>query len=195
MLYIFSEPPSCELLRHTFNHLVARVSDGVNRMTKTNDHFFVFHALADICFGFVRRFVALLDLQRHFIRPAVFWPAQCANRANNRGIHIRAGARNHPTGKGGGVKLVFGVQHQRDMHRLFPALRWLFAVQQMQEVTADGVVIGFRLDAFAVVAVVIPIKENRAKRRQQFVGNIRAPETVCPLFLAACSRARKHRCA
>ena len=41
--------------------------------------------------------------------------------------------------------------------------RRLFAVQQMQEVTTDGVVIGFRLDAFAVVTVVIPIKENRAK--------------------------------
>lgn len=163
MLYIFSEPPSCELLRHTFDHLMTRVGDGINRMTKTNDHFFVFHPLADIGFGFVRRFVALLDLQRHFIRPAVLRPAQCTNRANNRGIHIRAGARNHPAGKGGGVKLVFGVQHQRNMHRLFPALRRLFAMQQMQEVTADGVVIGFRLNAFAVVAVVIPVEKNRAK--------------------------------
>lgn len=77
---------------------------------------------------------------------------------------------------------MFGVQHQRDMHRLFPALRWLFAVQQMQEVTADGVVIGFRLDAFAVVAVVIPIKENRAKRRQQFVGNIPRARDGMPSF-------------
>ena len=77
---------------------------------------------------------------------------------------------------------MFGVQHQRDMHRLFPALRWLFAVQQMQEVTADGVVIGFRLDAFAVVAVVIPIKENRAKRRQQFVGNIPRARDGMSLF-------------
>lgn len=163
MLYIFSEPPSCELLCHAFDHLVARVGNGINRMTKTNHYFFVFHPLADISFGFVRRFVALLDLQRHFIRPAVFRPAQCANRANNGGIHIRASARNHPAGKGGSVKLVFGVQHQRNMHRLFPALRRLFAVQQMQEVTADRVVISFRLDAFAVVAVVIPVEKNRTK--------------------------------
>ena len=54
---------------------------------------------------------------------------------------------------------MFGVQHQRDMHRLFPALRRL-AVQQMAKVTADRVVISFRLDAFAVVAVVIPVEES-----------------------------------
>ncbi len=31
------------------------------------------------------------------------------------------------------------------MHRLFPALGWLFTVQQMQEMAADGIIVGFRL--------------------------------------------------
>lgn len=77
---------------------------------------------------------------------------------------------------------MLGVQHQRNMHRLFPALRRLFAMQQMQEVTADGIVIGFWLDAFAVVAVVIPVEKNRAKRRQQFVGNIPRTRDGMTLF-------------
>ena len=77
---------------------------------------------------------------------------------------------------------MFGVQHQRNMHRLFPALRRLFTMQQMQEMTAYRIVIGFRLDAFTVVAVVIPVEKNRAQRRQQFVGNITRAGDGMPLF-------------
>lgn len=67
---------------------------------------------------------------------------------------------------------MLGIQHQRNMHRLFPALGWLFTVQQMQEMAADGIIVGFRLNTFAVVAVVIPVKKDRAERSQQLIGNI-----------------------
>ncbi len=67
---------------------------------------------------------------------------------------------------------MLGIQHQRNMHRLFPALGWLFTVQQMQEMAADGIIVGFRLNTFAVVAVVIPVKKDRAERGQQLIGNI-----------------------
>ena len=161
---------------------MARVGDGVNRMTKANHHFFVFNAFTDIRFRFVWRFVALLDLQRYFIRPAVFRTTQCANRADNRGIHIGSGPCNHAAGEGGGVEFVFGVQHQRNMHRFFPASRRLFAMQQMQEVAANGIIVSFRLNTLAVMAVVIPVQENRTERCQQLVGNIACTGDGVPFF-------------
>ncbi|MNI59433.1 hypothetical protein D3C73_1145960 [compost metagenome] len=61
-----------KLLRHALDHLMPRVSKGVDRVTKANHHLFVFYTFTDISFGFIRGFVALLNFQRHFVRPAVF---------------------------------------------------------------------------------------------------------------------------
>ena len=48
------------------------------------------------------------------------------------------------------------------------------AVEQMEKVTADRVVVGLDIDALAVVAPVIPVEQHRALRRQQAVGGCRA---------------------
>jgi len=45
-------------------------------------------------------------------------------------------------------------------------------VQQVQEVPADGVVIGLQFDAAAVVAPVIPVEEDRTEARHQAIGNV-----------------------
>ncbi len=79
-------------------------------------------------------------------RPAVFRPAQCANRANNRGI------QSEPVPA---ITRLVKVEALNSCWRTapakyaspFPSFATAFRVQQMQEVTADGVVIGFRLDA------------------------------------------------
>ncbi|MPN44357.1 hypothetical protein SDC9_191922 [bioreactor metagenome] len=55
---------------------------------------------------------------------------------------------------------MLGVQHQRNMHRFFPASRRLFAMQQVQEVTANGIIVSFRLNTLAVMAVVIPVQKD-----------------------------------
>ena len=75
-------------------------------------------------------------------------------------MHVGAGAGNHAAGEGGGVELVLGVEDQRGMHRLDPGVRWLLAVQQMQEVAADGVIVGFDFDPLAVVREVMPVEQH-----------------------------------
>ena len=50
-------------------------------MTEADDDFFLFQAGAYIALGLIGRGVALLNLQRNFIRTAVLGPAQRADRA------------------------------------------------------------------------------------------------------------------
>ncbi len=45
-------------------------------------------------------------------------------------------------------------------------------MQQVQEVPADGVVLGLDLDALAGVAEVIPVAEHRAEAGEQAVGDV-----------------------
>ncbi|MNN84587.1 hypothetical protein D3C81_2017670 [compost metagenome] len=78
---------------------------------------------------------------------------------------------------------MFGVEHQRGVHRLFPAFRGPGAMQQMEEMAANRVVIGFRLDAFAVVAIVIPVQQHGTERGQEFVGDIAGARGAMRLFL------------
>ena len=58
------------------------------------------------------------------------------------------------------------------MHRALVRRRRLPAVQQMQEVRADRIVVGFDVDAAAVVGVVVPVEQHRAERGHQPVGDV-----------------------
>lgn len=193
MWYIFSEPPSSESCFAT-----RLITGGAGRRWCKPD---VQSQSPPLCFP---RVYGYPPLPRPAFHNAVEFPAtphspcrvsaaQRANRADNRGVDIRAGSGNHPAGKRRGVELMLGIQHQRNMHRLFPALGWLFTVQQMQEMAADGIIVGFRLNTFAVVAVVIPVKKDRAERGQQLIGNIARAGDGMSSFPAGCSPARKRR--
>ncbi len=98
--------------RDLFDHLMARIGDGVHRVPEANHHLFVVDAAANVGFRFVRRFIALLDLQRHLVGAAVLRPAQRANGANDRRIDVGSGAGDHPAGEGRGVEFMLGVQDQ-----------------------------------------------------------------------------------
>ncbi len=82
--------------------------------------------------------------------PRRVWPAQCANRANNRGIHIRAGPAITRLVKVEALNSCSAYSTARYASP-FPSFAMAFRRAADEEVTADGVVIGFRLDAFAVV--------------------------------------------
>ena len=69
-------------------------------------------ALADIRFRFVGIVVTLLDVQRHFIRAAVFRAAQRADGARDGRMDVRARAGDDAAGEGRGVEFVFRVQDQ-----------------------------------------------------------------------------------
>ena len=133
--------------RDFLDHLVARIADRVDRVAEADDDFLALDARLDVGLGLVRRLVALLHLEGDFVGAAVLRPAQRADRAGDAGIDVRAGAGNHARGEGRGVELVLGVEVERDVHRLDPRLRRRLAVQQVQEVAADRVVVGLDLDA------------------------------------------------
>ena len=58
------------------------------------------------------------------------------------------------------------------MHRALVRWRRLPAMEQMQEVRADRIVVGFDVDPAAVVGVVVPVEQHRSKRGHQPVGDI-----------------------
>ena len=140
-------------------------------MAEADDDFLALDAGADVGLGLVRRFVALLHLEGDLVGAAVLGPAQCADGAGDAAVHVGAGAGDDAAGEGAGVELVLGVEDQRGVHGGDPALLGLLAVQQVQEVAADAVVVGLDVDAPAVVAVVVPVQQHRAQRGHQLVGD------------------------
>ncbi len=76
----------------------------------------------------------------------------------------------NPGGEGRGVEFVLGVEDQRNVHHLDVQLARLLAVQQVQEMAADGHFVGHTLDALAFAAEAIPVAHDRRERGQQAVG-------------------------
>ncbi|MNS54969.1 hypothetical protein D3C72_877900 [compost metagenome] len=109
--------------------------------------------------------------------------AQCADGAADRRMHVRARAGNHAGREGGGVELVLRVEDQRGLHRAFPQLGRRLAVQQVQEVGADGIIVRLHLDAAAVVAVVIPVQQHRAEAGHQLVRDVARARRVVVVLL------------
>ena len=58
------------------------------------------------------------------------------------------------------------------MHRALVRWRRLPAMEQMQEVRSDRIVVGFDVDPAAVVGVVVPVEQHRSQRGHQPVGNV-----------------------
>lgn len=68
------------------------------------------------------------------------------------------------------------------MHGFFPRRRRFFAMQQVQEVAADRVVVRFHFDALAVMAIVVPVQQHGAERRHQAVGDVARAWRVMVVF-------------
>ncbi|MNN26571.1 hypothetical protein D3C81_1400780 [compost metagenome] len=96
--------------------------------------------------------------------------AQRADGRGDAGIQVGQGRGTDPRGEGRGVELVLGVEDQRDVHHLDVQLARLLAVQQVQEVAANGVFIAGAVDAHAIVGEAVPVAHYRREQRQQAVG-------------------------
>ena len=129
-------------------------------MAEANDDLLLGNALSDVFLGLCGGMVALLNFIGDFVRAAVLRSAQCADSASYRGIYVRSGAGDDTTGKGRGIELVLRIQNQRGVHGAFPGRGGRPAMQQVQEMRADGIVIGFGFNATAVVAPVIPVEQH-----------------------------------
>ncbi|KAG1242551.1 hypothetical protein G6F68_016139 [Rhizopus microsporus] len=117
--------------------------------------------------------------------------AQRADGAGNRREHVRTRAGDDACRERGRVELVLGVQVQGDVHRLDPFVAGLFAVQQVQEVAADAVVVRLHVDDAAVVAVVVPVQQGRTQVGHQAVGDVARARGVVIVFLG--QHAAQHR--
>ncbi len=129
-------------------------------MSEADDDLAGLDTAADIGLGVVGGVVALLDLEGDLIGAAVFRAAEGADRAGDRGIEVRTRAGDDPGGEGGGVEFVLGVEDQGRVHGTNPLIRGVSAVQEVEEMTADRIVVGLDLDAAAVDGEVIPVKEH-----------------------------------
>ena len=78
---------------------------------------------------------------------------------------------------------MLGVENQRGVHGAHPDLRRRLAVQQMQEMAADGGVVRFAFDAATVMAEVIPVQQRRTETGDQAVGDVARAEDGLPFFL------------
>src|SRR5687768_17918149 len=66
------------------------------------------------------------------------------------------------------------------MHRLHPGRWWLLAVQQVQEMSADGILVGSHTDTTIVVGIVVPVKQHGAEGSQKAVCDI--PGAIWSMF-------------
>src|SRR5690606_28879473 len=149
-------------------------------------------ALADVFFSLIGVLVALLGFKSHFVGTAVLGTAQGADGTGNRGVEVRTCTGDNAAGKGGGVELMLGVQVQRDVHGFFPLGRWLLAMQQVQEVRADTVVVGLYVDHLAVVAVVVPVQQGRTQASHQTVGDVACVGQVVVVFFRQHAAQNRH---
>ena len=141
-------------------------------MAEADHDFLALHPRADIRFCLIGRGVARDDLHRDFIGATVLRSAQRADGAGDARMHVAAGAGDHPCGERRCVELMLGVQHQRLVERLgVQRARW-FAMQQVQEVRRDRIVVGLAIDPPPVAGEVPPVQQHRAEARHQPVGDV-----------------------
>ena len=147
-------------------------------MAKADHHFLLFDPRTDIGLGLIRSVVAFLHLKGHFVGTAMFRTTQRADTAGDAAVHIRAGTGDHPRGESRRIELVLGIQVERGVHGADPGFTRLLAMQQMEEMPADGIVVGFHLDALAVVAEVVPVQQRGTQRSHQLVGNVTSARVI-----------------
>ena len=135
-----------EFLRHALDDHVARVSHRVHRVAEADHDFLVGHAAPDVRLGLIGRRVTLLDHQRDFVGAAMFGAAQRADGAGDAGVDVRARTGDHARGERGGIEFVFGVEIQRGVHGAHPARGRRAPMQQVQEMAAHRIVVGFDVD-------------------------------------------------
>ena len=143
-------------------------------------------------FGAVDRTDRGEHLEHLLVGAAVERALQGADRRSDRGVHVRARTRYDARRESGCVVLVFGIQVERRVHGTHPQIGRLLAVEQMQKVSADGVIIGFHVNTLAVVAVVIPVEQHRAERGHQLIGDVARTRGRMVVFLGKLTAKRRY---
>ena len=109
--------------------------------------------------------------------------AERANTGNDGGVDVGAGAGHDPRGEGARVELVLGIQDQAGVHGADPLWGRPTAMQEVEEVTTDAVVIRFDVDAAAVMGEVIPVEQEGAAGGHDAVGDAAGALRGVVLFL------------
>ena len=141
-------------------------------MAEAHDFLFTRQHTQQGFFSMLRVLHAFNQFHRRFVGTAMQRATQRTDGTGDAGVHIAQRGSAHAGGEGRGVEFVLSVQNQGGLHDLSVQLGWLFAVQGPQELFGDGIGTGFYLDAFAVVAEVVPVVDHARKQRQHAVGGI-----------------------
>ena len=75
-------------------------------------------------------------------------------------MHIREGRGTNACSKRRRIKLVLGIENERDIHYLFEKLARGVAAEHMKEMTADRGIIESRFNSHAVVREAIPVTND-----------------------------------
>jgi hypothetical protein len=151
------------------------------------------HAPADIGFRFVGIAVSLLISSDTSLAPPCFGPRSAPMPPVIALYMSEPVPAMHAAGEGAGVVLVLGVEDERGVHRPHPGFLGLLAVQQVQVVTADRVVVGDRVDAFSGILKMKPVQEHGAERSHQPVGDV--PRALGRVLLVLGLERAEHRAA
>ncbi len=184
-----------ELLRPTLDHFVAWVGILVDGMPEAHDLVLALEHLQQLGGGFLRRREAFDQFHRRLVGAAVQRAAQRADGAGDAGVEVGQGRGANPRGEGGCVELMLGVEDQRDVHHLHVQLAGLLAVEQGEEVPADGRLVAVAVDALAFVGEAVPVGHDRREGGEQAVGDVallveaqpgsRVPRTEAPVRITS----------
>ena len=159
-----------KFFRPALDHLVTRVAVFVDRVAKAHDLVLARQHAEGALHRFFCRAEAFDHFHRRFVGAAMQRAAQRADRCSDARIQVRQGRGADACGKGRGVELVLGIEDQRHVHHLDVQLARFFVVQQVQEVAADRLFVGYAIDALAVMAEAIPVAHDCRESGQQAVG-------------------------
>ncbi len=155
-----------EGLRRFLDEGRTRVRLFVNAMPETHDEFLLRQFFQQSFFRLVGCLVEVDQIHRGLVRAAVQRTAQRPDAADDGAVKVRQRGGDHAHGERGRVELVFGVEHERNVHRADVRFRRGFAQEQVQEMRGDVRVVGLRLDALAVFRELIPIQAASTETRR-----------------------------
>ena len=152
-------------------------------MPEAGNNFLAPESFANVRFGFIRAAVTMLDFECRFIGTTVFRTTQRPDGAGDGRIHIGPGTGNNARSKGRGIELMFGIQDQCSMHGPHPPLAGFLAMQQMQEMTTDRIIVGLQFNAPPVFMVMVPVQQHGTEPGHEPINNGTCCLTIAVLRL------------
>ena len=140
-------------------------------MAETHHHFLADEHLAYFVNGGLGRIEPVDEFHGCLVRAAVQRPPKRADRAGDARVQVGQRRRAYPGGEGRGVEFVLRIENQRNVHNPSKQRARALPREGRQKVAGDAVLVGVDVDTDAVVAVAVPVVDDRRHRTEQPVGH------------------------